>query len=137
MATETFIDTQFVVAFANRRDSHHEEAQEQAKDYFGRALLTTDAVLLEVGNGLARGLRQEAVTLIRGFRESEGFEVVHATPTLFDAAFDLYANRPDKDWGLVDCLSFVVMEQRGIIEALTYDNHFYQAGFRALMRTDS
>ena len=40
----------------------------------------------------------------------------------------------DKEWGLIDCVSFVVMEYRGITEALTSDAHFEQAGFQALLR---
>jgi predicted nucleic acid-binding protein len=46
----------------------------------------------------------------------------------------LFAARPDKDWSLVDCISFVVMKQRRLKDALTTDRHFEQAGFRALRR---
>jgi uncharacterized protein len=46
----------------------------------------------------------------------------------------LFAGRPDKEWSLTDCVSFVVMEAQGIREALTTDEHFIQAGFRALLR---
>ena len=56
------------------------------------------------------------------------------TPALFDEGFDLYRTYRDKEWGLVDCISFVVMRKAGIQEALTFDQHFVQAGFRALMR---
>ncbi|MFM5956954.1 MAG: PIN domain-containing protein, partial [Dolichospermum sp.] len=42
--------------------------------------------------------------------------------------------REDKEWGLVDCISFIVMQDRGITDALTADTHFQQAGFRALLR---
>jgi len=42
---------------------------------------------------------------------------------------------PDKTWGLVDCVSFVVMRDAGILDSLTTDKHFEQAGFRALLRT--
>jgi predicted nucleic acid-binding protein len=52
---------------------------------------------------------------------------------LFDMAFTLYGNRPDKSWSLTDCASFVVMRERGLTEALTTDEHFRQAGFRALL----
>jgi predicted nucleic acid-binding protein len=47
---------------------------------------------------------------------------------------DLYASRFDKAWSLTDCISFVVMEQQGIREALTGDHHFEQAGFVALLK---
>jgi len=61
-------------------------------------------------------------------------EVVRLTPALFEEAFALYKTYRDKEWGLVDCISFVVMRQAGVEEALTFDQHFVQAGFRALMR---
>jgi uncharacterized protein len=134
--TQTFIDTQFVVALANRRDAHHAETQEIAREYLGRNLVTTDAVLLETGNGLARGLRNGAAAIIQAFREMDGVEVVNMTPDLFDRALALYSSRLDKEWGLVDCLSFVVMKERKMTDALTYDKHFVQAGYTAIMRHD-
>jgi uncharacterized protein len=54
-------------------------------------------------------------------------------PDLIDAAVQRYRTRPDKDWSLTDCLSFVVMEQRHLTEALTTDSHFEQAGLKAMM----
>ncbi|MGE0544904.1 MAG: hypothetical protein AB7R89_32510 [Dehalococcoidia bacterium] len=49
-------------------------------------------------------------------------------------AWDLFAARMDKNWQLTGCISFVVMEERGITEALAYDQHVIRAGFRALLR---
>jgi hypothetical protein len=60
--------------------------------------------------------------------------VVPSSRDLFDRAMGLYRSRPDKDWSLTDCVSFVVMRERGITEALTGDHHFEQAGFRALLK---
>ena len=54
--------------------------------------------------------------------------------SLFNDAFDLYKTHQDKEWGLVDCISFVVMRHEDVCEALTFDQHFVQAGFTALMR---
>ena len=59
--------------------------------------------------------------------------MVHLSPELFEEAFDLYKNYLDKDWGMVDCVSFVVMRKHGAEAALTFDRHFVQAGFQALM----
>lgn len=39
----------------------------------------------------------------------------------------------DKYWGLIDCMSFTVLKQRHLIEVLTSDVHFHQAGFRCLL----
>ncbi len=60
-------------------------------------------------------------------------EVVPLTPELFDRGFALFRSRPDKEWGLVDCISFTLMRERGLRTALTADIHFQQAGFRALL----
>ena len=46
----------------------------------------------------------------------------------------MFAARPDKDWSLTDCISFVVMQERNIQDALTADHHFEQAGFVALLK---
>ena len=60
-------------------------------------------------------------------------EMVPHTAELTASALKLFAARSDKDWSLTDCLSFIVMEQRNIQDALTADNHFEQAGFRAIL----
>lgn len=52
---------------------------------------------------------------------------------LLKRGLDLYGNRPDKEWGLTDCISIVVMKDNGMTEALTTAEHFKQAGFRALL----
>jgi len=52
----------------------------------------------------------------------------------FDRGASFFAARPDKDWSLTDCISFVVMQERGITDALTADHHFEQAGFVALLK---
>ena len=61
-------------------------------------------------------------------------EIVPMTEQLYSRAFGLYQSRPDKEWGLIDCVSFVVMHDHKLIEALTTDEHFEQAGFKALLR---
>ena len=134
MSAKTFIDTLFVVALINQRDQYHDRAAGLAASYQGRQFLLTDVVLLEIGNALARKYRQQAVQLIEDFLSSEDVEVVRPTPELFEQAFALYKAHGDKEWGLIDCVSFVAMRQAEIQDALTFDQHFVQAGFRALMR---
>ncbi len=129
----TFVDTQFVVALVNERDEFHERAVKIAREYVGQPLLTTDAVLLEIGNALARNFRQEAVGIIERFLTSENIAIVRMTPELFDEGFFLFKSHADKQWGLVDCVSFIVMRQERIQDALTVDHHFVQAGFNALL----
>src|SRR5437899_2464040 len=100
-------------------------------------MVVTDAVLLEVGNTLARSHKQEAVAAIEQLLTSDDVQVIHLTPDLFQRAFTMYKTFQDKAWSLVDCVSFVVMQDAGITDALTTDQHFVQAGFQALMLEDA
>ncbi|MCY7376898.1 MAG: PIN domain-containing protein [Pyrinomonadaceae bacterium] len=130
---KTFVDTFYVVALVNKRDEFHEKAHELVMEFDTQPLLTTDAVLLEIGNSLARNNKQKSIEIIDQFVSSEEIEMVRLDETLFNKAFELYKNHADKSWGLVDCISFVVMREQNITDALTCDKHFAQAGFRALM----
>lgn len=60
--------------------------------------------------------------------------IVPPTQELFVRGIDLYARRPDKERGLTDCISFLVMQEQGITHALTADHHFEQAGFTMLLK---
>lgn len=133
MPNRIFIDTLFVIALINPRDQYHARANELAVKYEDNPFLVTDAVLLEIGNGLARSFKQEAIQVIESFFDSEEVEIVHITPELFERGFDLYKNYKDKDWGLIDSISFA---DAGVRQALTFDVHFQQAGFEALMAVD-
>lgn len=133
MSNKIFVDTLFVVALINKRDQYHQQAFELADRFDGYPLLTTDAVLLEVGNALARNYKDEAVEIIEHFFSSEEVEIVRLTPQLFDKGLALYKSYQDQSWGLVDCISFVVMREANVTQALTCDRHFIQAGFQALM----
>jgi predicted nucleic acid-binding protein len=74
------------------------------------------------------------VALEARLRSDSRFTVIPATAQLFDDGLELYRHRPDKDWSLTDCIPFMVMQQRGIVEAFTGDHHFEQAGFVALLK---
>lgn len=134
MPAEVFVDTLFVIAFINQQDAYHDKAAELADLYAGQLLVTTDVVLLEIGNALARNFKQQAIEVIDDFLTSNEVEIVRLTPQLFERAYSLYKQYQDKEWGLIDCVSFVVMRERGVNSALTFDQHFIQAGFQALMR---
>jgi len=78
-------------------------------------------------------LRGLAIDLVRRIEQSSRIEVVHATPALYAEGWQLYSNRLDKDWGMIDCISFVIMQERNLNEALKSDHHFEQAGFKVLL----
>ena len=97
-------------------------------------VVTTDAVVLEIGAALARvSHRIAAVRFIDGLRADPNVEIVALDRTLFESAYRLFKERPDKDWSLTDCVSFVLTRERGISEALTADQHFVQAEIEALL----
>ena len=93
--------------------------------------------MLEIGNALARNYRQAAVEVIEQFLDSDETEVVRLNAQLFEQALTLYKSHQDKTWGLVDCISFVVMRESGVSQVLTFDRHFEQAGFHTLMSANT
>ena len=129
-----FVDTAFVVAWISPNDALHIRAVELLNKIRREQWLTTDCVLLEIGNSLARIHRAEAIRVIENFLSDEKIEVVGLDANLFSRAFELFRTRNDKSWGLIDCVSFVVMKEHEVTDALTNDRHFQQAGFKALMR---
>ncbi|HWQ12151.1 MAG TPA: type II toxin-antitoxin system VapC family toxin [Roseiflexaceae bacterium] len=134
---EIFLDTAFALALANPNDLLHGRATLLADqiETAGIRLITTRAVLLEIGNALARlRYRAASLQLLTALETDPSVEIVSLTDDLYDRAFQLYRTRPDKEWGLTDCASFVVMQDRGLTAALTPDKHYQQAGYQALLR---
>lgn len=125
-----FLDTWFILALLNARDADHAEAKRLLPRIRSAAtLVTTDAILLEACNGLARYNRTGAAQFARTCYADPTFNVVQVDRGLLDAALRQYEGVSDKDWGLTDCLSFVVMREHEIHLVATRDHHFRQAGF--------
>ena len=74
------------------------------------------------------------VGFIESLRASPHVEVIHIDSTLDEQAWEFFKGRQDKEWSLVDCSSFLIMQQRGITDAFTTDHHFEQAGFIRLLK---
>ena len=128
-----FADTFFYLALLNSGDPLHQRAVEESK--VNRGIVTTEFVLLELGNACARAEdHADFLALVEGMRGSRRVEVVPLESRLLNEGLELMAQRSDKDWSLTDCISFVVMEARGLRRALTGDHHFEQAGFQALLK---
>ena len=130
--TPVFADASYYVALLNPRDQHHQDAV-QVSGQLRQPVVVTEFVLIEVSNALAPvGSRARAVQLWAHLQNDPSVTVVPASTALITKGLDLYAHRPDKEWSLTDCISFVVMQERGLTEALTADHHFEQAGFTTL-----
>jgi uncharacterized protein len=128
-----FADTFFFFAFLNADDGAHREAA-AFFDAFDGELVTTEWVLIELADGLAGTAdRQIFVDFHRALRDDPAVKCIPASDGLFSAGIGLYAARPDKEWSLTDCISFVVMQREGLTDVLTGDHHFEQAGFRILL----
>lgn len=131
-----FLDTGFAIALASPRDCYHAKAVQLADELktSGSSIITTRAVLLEIGAALAKAsYRGTAVSIIEMLENDPDVEIVPLRDDLFVEAFGLFRGRTDKEWSLTDCLSFEVMRQRGVQVALAADIHFQQAGFKALL----
>ena len=129
-----FADTHYFLALVNRKDSGHSAARKAAHDRTTRQL-TTAWVLVEFGNAMAAvRSRLQASQFLRGLTARSDIEILHPTWHDFERALNLFESREDQDWSLTDCISFTVMRDRGIAEALTADRHFEQAGFVALLK---
>lgn len=129
-----FLDTAFIQALLNPRDNYHN----QAKQLFPRVraaseVWITEAIFAEVGNALSAFNRNGAVQFIQQCYRTDNIKIVSVDTELLMQALTLYQSRPDKTWGLTDCISFTVMQQQNLTDAVTGDRHFVQAGFRALM----
>ncbi len=129
-----FADTSYYLALVNRTDPRHERAFELAEGLLGRVFVT-EYVLVELGSALSSGSdRLVYLDLLEDLQSDESITIIPASESLFRHGVALFAERPDKKWSLVDCISFIVMKQRRLQEALTTDHHFVQAGFDALLR---
>jgi uncharacterized protein len=129
-----FVDTSFYIAVINRKDRWHSLANEYL-DQYDELLLTSDFVLVEVGNWISHsGERNLFNSLVSDIESDRNTTVIGASHDWFKSGLSLYARRPDKDWSLTDCISIEIMNRHGLREALTTDHHFEQSGFEVLLK---
>ena len=137
MANKLFMDASYAIALVSPRDRHHGHASVISREIETRRIqiVTTRAVTLEVGNALSRpALRSRGLALLDSLEGDPLIEVAPLSEELYERGRSFFLRHRDKDWGLTDCISFVVMRERGLTDALTADGHFRQAGFRPLLR---
>ena len=132
-----FADAGYWIATVDEDDALHLKAVTLARSLVAVPIITTEMVLTELLNHVADFgpvYRHKAAFLVRTLRQTSTVRILPFSDELFEAALLRYERYRDKEWGLTDCASFVVMEQLGLTDALAYDHHFQQAGFRALLR---
>jgi uncharacterized protein len=128
-----FADTFYFLALLNERDAAHKRAVAASRGA-GLGLVTTEFVLIELADAFCKPQQRDEVLALCNVVETDpAFRLVRATSELIRRGRKLYRERADKEWPLTDCISFVVMQDHGLSEALTADHHFEQAGFKVLL----
>lgn len=132
-----FADADYWVALLNPLEELNEKAKRVSTRLHPLRIVTSEMVLVEVLNVMgSRGeaIRSKACEAIRRLRENPNVTVAPQTSVQFSEALAFYCGHRDQEWSQTDCASFQIMREIGLIEALTYDHHFQQAGFVALLR---
>ena len=133
---QVFADAGFFVALLSLRDQHKESANQAVEAFKNEHLVTTEMVLVEVFAAISREgerSRAGAIQYLKRLRNDPNVTIIPQTSQQFDAATQLFAQRLDQRYSLTDCASFLVMEERGISQALTFDTDFRAAGFGATL----
>ncbi len=137
VAGEVFADTGYWIAMHNTEDEWHRRAREGAASLVNKRIVTSEMVLVEFLNFCSRSgaaSRRLAAITVRRLWDDPDIEVIPQDSAQLKAAVQRYADRLDQRWSVTDCASFLIMEERGITDALAHDRDFVQAGFRALLR---
>ena len=132
-----FLDTFYLQALASTGDDAHKQAISMAAKLVKFQGITSEMVLTELLNALcSRGeyLRKSAIRLTHRLQNDGRTIIIPQTSEQFEQAFGFYQRRLDKGYSLTDCSSMQIMREQGINEILTFDKHFQQEGFRALLR---
>ncbi len=133
--TEVFADTWYFLALLNSKDQGWKRVVEWSDSFAGN-IVTTTLVLIELADGLAASAegRVKFGQFYADLKADPDIEIVKLRDELFENAIDLYSRYGDKKWSLTDCLSFLVMREKGLNVALTADHDFEQAGFVAFFK---
>lgn len=129
-----FVDTCFWIALMSPQDALHLQAVSLSKKY--NELITSQEILAEFMNffcGKGSNLRYAAIQLTKKIQNNESITLVEQTAKSFNKGMNFYAERIDKEYSLIDCISMVTMREKKINRILTKDHHFSQEGFEILM----
>jgi predicted nucleic acid-binding protein len=132
-----FLDTAYLQALVDTRDSLHQSSVAITDELDIFLSVTSQMVLTELLNALSgRGwyLRDAALDIVDKLHQDSSVEIIPQTSQLFTEALLFYRQRRDKSYSLTDCASMLIMRQQNLSDVLTFDRHFQQEGFNALLR---
>jgi uncharacterized protein len=131
------LDTSGLLCLHYKTEPLHTQARIEYKKAITR-LTHSDIIAEYVALTNARGVpRPSVLAFVVDLLDSPDIETVWVDEQLHRAAIKLLTLRQDKTYSLCDSVSFVLMHQRGIAEALTTDRHFEQEGFTRLLRPEA
>ena len=129
---KVFVDTSAWAAYYDPDDRWHAAARDAIRRsvHARVTFVTTDYVLDETLTLLLMHAgRRAALQFGEAVQQSPNVNLVHVDPALWDRAWQMFCRYDDKLWAFTDCTSFIVMQQRGLQRAFSFDRHFEQAGF--------
>jgi predicted nucleic acid-binding protein len=130
--TSLFIDTSYLIAVEIADDQEHDAALAHWRKLLTSSpprIVTTSFIFAEVITLLnSRRLHSKSVELGKKLLNSRSINLVHVDQELFHEGWVYFQKHKDKRYSLTDCISFVLMKRLGIEQALTFDQHFVQAG---------
>lgn len=128
-----FLDTSFILALEDADDQRHKTAAKFWTDFKQkpRKIITTTYVFDETVTFLRRRISHDKAAHVgKLLLSSPTVELIHISEIQFDKSWNLFLKYHDKGFSFTDCVSFIVMEERSTKEALTFDEHFQQKGYR-------
>jgi len=130
-----FLDTSYILALEIRNEDAHKKVLENWASLVNSKpfLVTTTYIFDEVVTFFnSRNLHYKAVEVGNRLLESADIDLIEIDQSFFHEGWQYFQKHQDKSYSLTDCLSFIVMQKRNIVTALTLDHHFLQAGFQIL-----
>lgn len=132
--TDLFVDTSYLIAALDPIDRNHEAAIELKEVLASTSPVTTNHVLGECWTFARRRYGHgAAVKLTDALRRGERYRVIHVERETEQAALEWLRGHDEREYSFVDAVSFELMREHNIIDALAFDSDFHAAGFRTLV----
>lgn len=127
-----FLDSGAIYALADANDADHASVLAVYGER-RREFVTSEPILLEAFSLITKRLHKRAIEWIGALRSSPRVHIVPATPELIERGWQRCLKFTDKEWDSIDCTCFVIMQDLRLLDALSLDRHFAQAGFKLLV----